>query len=116
MLPPFVVEKLDLTSEIPLQRVGNGALPRAVVAVHRDALALPEVHRHLIGNPAERTHHQALNLFTHLRVPRKSGESPGIDPCGRASAAPQTFSTAPAADHPSLRGGQAGTRVRQAES
>src|SRR5262249_13067616 len=116
MLPPFVVEKLDLTGEIPLERVGNRALPGAVVPIHGNALALPEIHRHLIGNPAERAHYQALNLFTHLRGPRKSGESPGIDPCGRASRAPQTFSTALAVDRPSLRGGRAGTRVRQAES
>ena len=60
VLATLVAQQLDLAGEVPLQGVGDGALSGAVVPVNGQALAFAEVHDHLTGDAAKRTHRQAL--------------------------------------------------------
>src|SRR4029453_1718020 len=112
MLSSLVAQGLDLPREVPLQRVGNRALAGAVVAVDRDAVAPAKVHDHLAGDATERSHHEALDLFSHRRIPRRAVGSPAI---GRRAAGLEprpAVGRAPAADRRGLRAAPAGTPPR----
>ena len=72
VLASFVAQELDLAGEVPLQRVGDRALSRAVVSVDGEALTLAEIHGHLARDSAKGVHHETLDLFSHRRTSSKS--------------------------------------------
>ena len=78
VLASFVRQQLDVAREVPLERVSNGALPGAIVAVHDGAFALAEIDRHFTRDATERVHHQAVELLIHWRHPRTADGSPRI--------------------------------------
>src|SRR5262249_42044147 len=76
VLASFVRQQFDLAGEVPLERIGNRALPRAVVAIHDCAFAVAEINRHLARNAAERVHHETLELLIHRPHPRRADGLP----------------------------------------
>src|SRR5439155_3983896 len=112
VLAAFMGQKLNLAREVPLQRIGDRALAGAVVAVDDDALALPEIHGHLVRDSTERVHHETLDLFIHRRHPRTADGSPAIGPRRPSSGPPRNVERNPRADRPALRAASEETPVR----